>query len=62
MYHFRVTVTLTLTSDLVFRIIMPGAYLLNYLRWNLKFGVWMHLGMTKCRIPLLGHCDLEQDL
>ena len=32
MYHFRVTVTLTLTSDLVFRIIMSKAYLLHYLR------------------------------
>ena len=31
-YHFLVTVTLTLTSDLVFRIIMSGAYLLYYLR------------------------------
>ena len=30
-YHFRVTVTLTLTSDLVFRIIVSGAYLLYYL-------------------------------
>ena len=29
-YHFRVTVTLT--SDLVFRIIVYGAYLLYYLR------------------------------
>ena len=29
-YHFRVTVTLT--SDLVLRIIVSGAYLLNYLR------------------------------
>ena len=29
-YHFQVTVTLT--SDLVFRIIVSGAYLLNYLR------------------------------
>ena len=28
----RVTVTLTLTSDLVFRIIVSGAYLLYYLR------------------------------
>ena len=27
-YHFRVTVTLTLISDLVFRIIVSGAYLL----------------------------------
>ena len=31
-YHFWVTVTLTLTSDLVFRIIVSGAYLLYYLR------------------------------
>ena len=31
-YHFRVTVTLTLTSDLVFRIIVSGAYLLYYFR------------------------------
>ena len=31
-YHFTVTVTLTLTSDLVFRIIVSGAYLLHYLR------------------------------
>ena len=31
-YPFRVTVTLNLTSDLVFRIIVSGAYLLYYLR------------------------------
>ena len=31
-YHFRVTVSMTLTSDLVFIIIMSGAYLLYYLR------------------------------
>ena len=31
-HHFRVTVTLTLTSDLVFRIIVSGAYLLYYMR------------------------------
>ena len=31
-YHFQVTVTLTLTSDLVFRIIVSEAYLLYYLR------------------------------
>ena len=30
-YHFRVTVTLTLTSDLVFIIIVSGSYLLYYL-------------------------------
>ena len=32
MYHFRVTVILTLTSDLVFRIIVSRAYRLYYLR------------------------------
>ena len=32
MYHLRVTVTLT--SDLVFRIIMSRAYLLYYLRYE----------------------------
>ena len=32
-YHFQVTVTLTLTPDLVFRIIVSGAYLLYYLRY-----------------------------
>ena len=31
-YHFRVPVTLNFTSDLVFRIIVSGAYLLYYLR------------------------------
>ena len=31
-YHFRVTVTLALTSDLVFRIIVSGAYLLYYMK------------------------------
>ena len=31
-YHFQVIVTLALTSDLVFRIIVSGAYLLYSLR------------------------------
>ena len=31
-YHFRVIVTLALTSDLVFRIIVSGAYFLYSLR------------------------------
>ena len=38
-YHFRVTVTLTMTSDLVFRIIVSGAYLLYYLRKESQMGV-----------------------
>ena len=37
-YHFQVTVTLTLTPDLVFRIIVSGAYLLYYLRY--EFQIW----------------------
>ena len=45
-YHFQVTVTLTF--DLVFRIIVSGAYLLYYWGRNFKFGVWMHLEMRKC--------------
>ena len=24
---------------------------------NPKFGVWMHFGMTECRIPFSGHCE-----
>ena len=35
-YHFQVTVILT--SDLVFRIIVSGAYLLYYLRY--EFQIW----------------------
>ena len=26
---------------------------------NFKFDVWMHLGMAECRVPFLGHCDLD---
>ena len=35
-----------------------------YILWgrNFKFGVWMHLGMTECLVPFLGHCDLDLDL
>ena len=55
-YHFGVTVTLT--SHLVFRIFLSGAYLIIW-GTNSKFGVCMHLGMTKCRKPSLGHCDLD---
>ena len=50
-YHFRVTLTLTMTSDLVFRIIVSGAYLLYYLRKESQMGVWVHPGMAGCRIP-----------
>ena len=50
MYHFRVTVTLT--SDLVFlEKSCPEHISYIICGRNLKFGVWMHLGMTKCGIP-----------
>ena len=26
---------------------------------NLKFGVWVHLGMAECGIPFSGHCNLD---
>ena len=52
-----------LDFDLVFRIIVSGAYLLyhEYIR-NPKFGIWMHLEMTKRRAPSLGPCDIDIDL
>ena len=66
-YHFRVTVTLTLTSDIVFIVITmsvrPAAcpvhisYIL--VGRNSKFKVWMHLGMAECSVPFSGHCDLD---
>ena len=46
-------VTVTLTSDLISRIIVYEAYLLHYLR------LWMHFRMSKCRVPFWGHCDLD---
>ena len=49
MYHFRVTVTLT--SDLVLEHSCPERISYIVLGRNLKFGVWMHLGMTKCHLP-----------
>ena len=61
MYYLRVTVTMTF--DLVFRIIMSGAYLLYYLRkesqiWCVNAsgdGGWR---MEECPVPFSGHCDL----
>ena len=26
---------------------------------NSKFGVWMHLGMVECHVPVSGHGDLD---
>ena len=60
-YHFQVTVTLTLTSDLVFKIIVSGAYLIVF-EVGIPNLVWIHLGMAECLVPPLGHCDLDIDL
>ena len=49
-------VTVTLTSDLVFRKIVSGAYLIKGMRP--KFGVWMQLLMAECHVPFLGRFDL----
>ena len=54
-YHFWVSVTLT--SDLVFGIIMPEAFEIGIP--NL---VCLHLWMAKCRVPFAGHCDLTSDI
>ena len=56
MYHLQVI--LTFTSDLVFKIIVSGAYLILF-EVGIPNGVWMHLGMTECRIPSLGQCYLD---
>ena len=53
--------TLTLTSDLVFKIIVSGAYLILF-EVGVPNLVWMHLGMAECLVPPLGHCDLDIDL
>ena len=67
-YHFRVTVALTLTSDLVFRVVKCQSVRptscpvhISYILWgrNSKFGVWMHLGVAECRVRFLGQCDLD---
>ena len=45
-------------DHLAFRIIMSGAYLKYYL----KFDVWVHLGRMECLVLFMGHCDLKLDL
>ena len=56
--HFPVT--LNLTFDLVSRIgIKSGAKLLYPLRLEFQISSSMHLEMAECRIPFLGHCDLD---
>ena len=50
---------MTLTSDLVLRIIVSRAYLLYSMSEEFKFDVRMHLGIAECHVPFLGHCDLD---
>ena len=59
MSHISFLVTVTLTSDLVLRIIVTSAYLFLFFEVGFLFGVLMHLGIAECRIPFLGHCDLD---
>ena len=56
-YHFWVTVTLT--SDLVFRIIVSDQNSYIILARNSNFGVWLHRWMAECHVPCLGHCDID---
>ena len=49
---------MTLTSDLVFRMIVSRAYLLYYLRKESHLASWMHLDMTKCHCALTLTSDL----
>ena len=58
-YHFWVTVTLR--SYLLSR--KKRVLSISHTMWvrNLKFGVWMHPGMTECHVSGLGLCDLNLD-
>ena len=51
-------VTVTLTSDLVFRKVVCGALSYIIKGKNPRFGVWMQLLMAECHVPFLGHFDL----
>ena len=48
-------VTVTLTSDLVFRKIVSRSISYIIKGKNLKFGVWMQLWMAECHVQFLGH-------
>ena len=57
MYHLLVTVTLT--SDLVFKNnhIQSISHIIE--GRNPKFGMWMPLWIAECHIPFSGHFDLD---
>ena len=50
---------MTLTSDLVLRMIVSRAYLLYSLSQEFQFGVWMHLRIAEFHVPFLCHCGLD---
>ena len=50
------------TSDLVFRIIVFGAYLILFEIGIPNFGVRMHLRMVECGVLFTGHCDHKHDI
>ena len=57
MYHFMVT--LTLSSDLVCRIIVFRPYLLYYLRWESQI-CFMDTSLDADALhTILGHCDID---
>ena len=45
--------------DLIYTVIVSGAYLIYYLREETQIAVWIHLWMLVCCILFLGHCDLD---
>ena len=49
--------SLTLTFDLLSRMIVSGAILLH-LRYEPQIGVWMHFGIAECQVPFLGRCKI----
>ena len=58
--HTSLLVHCDLDVNLVFRIIVFGAYLLFILGTDPKVGVYMHLWMAECRVYFLAHCDLDE--
>ena len=61
-YHFKVTVTLSMTYVLFSRIIVAKTYHLHYWGRNTKYGLQMHLWMVEYGVPFSGHSTLTSDL
>ena len=56
-YCFQVTLTFTLTSDLSYTNIVPGAYFYIVKGRTPKFSVWIYNQIVECCILFTGHCD-----